>query len=77
MRNLTQVNIKKAKRNYIKNEIAENQNAPKALWKTLKNIGMPSKAKGGSSNVGLKDEKDEVCFDSEFVANKFNIFFVE
>jgi hypothetical protein len=75
LRNLTQFAIKKAKRDYIKNEIAENQNAPKALWKTLKNIGMPSKTKGGSTNIGLKDERDEVCFETEFVANKFNKFF--
>ena len=36
LRNKTQSVIRKAKRDYIKIQIVENQNAPKSLWKTLK-----------------------------------------
>ena len=75
LRNKTQSVIKRAKRDFIKNEISENQNNPKRLWKTLKDLGMPTKVKGGSSNIGLKNDSDEISFDSQFVANKFNNFF--
>ena len=74
-RNKTQNLIKKSKKNYIRNEISENQNSPQNLWKTLKNLGMPSKTRGGSANIGLRNDSDEILFDSSFVADKFNNFF--
>jgi len=76
LRNKTQITIKKAKKDFIRNEIAENQNAPKKLWRTLKGLGLPSsKGKGGSMNIGLKNDSEEIIFESEYVANKFNDFF--
>ena len=40
-----------------------------------KNLGIPSKVNEASSNIGLKNEDDDVCFDSDFVANKYNRYF--
>ena len=75
IRNKCQNVIRKAKKDFVKNEISESQNSPKALWKTLKKLGMPSKGKGASTNIGLKNDSDEISFDSNFVVNKFNDFF--
>ena len=36
---------------------------------------MPSKSKGANVNIGLKDNSEEICFESKFVAYKFNTFF--
>ena len=40
LRNKTQYEIQKAKKDYVKNEISENLNNPKQLWRTLKNLGL-------------------------------------
>ena len=74
-RNKTQTLIRNSKKDFIKNEIAENRNSPKNLWKTLKNLGMPSQSKGRSANIGLRNDSEEISFDSTFVADKFNNFF--
>ena len=75
LRNLAQYSVKKAKKEFVKSEINENQNSPKKIWKILKNLGMPSKTKSGCSNIGLRKESDEICFDTKFVADRFNNFF--
>ena len=75
LRNKTDALIKNAKKDFVKNKIEENKSCPKKLWKTLKSLGIPTKVKEASSNIGLKNENDEVCFDSDFVANKFNHYF--
>ena len=41
----------------------------------LKNLGIPTKVNEASSNIGLTNEDDDVCFDSDFVANKCNHYF--
>ena len=38
-------------------------------------MGIPTKVNEASSNIGLTNEDDDVCFDSDFVANKFNHYF--
>ena len=50
------------------------QNAPKALWKSLKNLGMRTKVKC-SSPIGLNNNNDKISFESKFVADTFNSFF--
>ena len=75
LRNMTDALIKKAKKDFVKIKIKENTSCPKKLWKTLKNLGIPTKVNEASSNIGLKNEDDDVCFDSDFVANKFNRYF--
>ena len=61
LRNLAQFSIKKAKKDFVINQIKENQNAPKTVWKILKNLGMPSKSKRSLSNIGLRNDSDEMC----------------
>ena len=73
--NKTDALIKNAKKDFVKNKIEENKSCPKKLWKTLKSLGIPTKVKEASSNIGLTNENDEVCFDSDFVANKLNHYF--
>ena len=72
---MTDALIKKAKKDFVKIKIKENKSCPKKLWKTLKNLGIPTKVNEAFSNIGLKNEDDDVCFDSDFVANKFNRYF--
>ena len=76
LRNQTQRQINKTKRDFVKNQIEENQSYPKKLWKNLKDLGLPSKSKSGSATIGLRDDNsDEIIFEDKFVANKFNHFF--
>lgn len=76
LRNLTQRKIKILKREYIKNQLEENQSQPKKLWKNLKEIGMPTKIKNSTENIGLKgDNSENIVFEETFVANKLNNFF--
>jgi len=76
LRNLTQRKITLLKRDFVKNQLEENQNYPKKLWQNLKQLGMPSKSKNGTINIGLKsDDTDEIIFENKIVATKFNNFF--
>ena len=68
LRNKTDA-LKKAKKDFVKNKITENKSCPKQLWKTLTKCGFPTKVNTASSNIGLTNEDDDVCFDSDFVAN--------
>ena len=75
LRNKVQLLVKKAKRCYFQTKIEANKNDSKELWRTLKNLGLPTKAStGSSSSIGLTID-DAVCFDQDKVANKFNSFF--
>ena len=68
--------MRKAKKNYIKNQIEENRQSPKKLWQTLKNLGLPRKSKSASRCTGLKEnDSDEISFNENFVSNRFNRFF--
>ena len=47
----------------------------KSLWRSLKDLGMPSKkGKGSASTIGLKID-GELCFEKIYVAEKFNSFY--
>ena len=60
MRNQVQNLIKKKKRSFYEFNIKQKINKPKELWKTLKCLGLPSKA-ASASNICLKD-KNEIVF---------------
>jgi hypothetical protein len=67
--------VYKAKSHYFANKVEENKNNSKELWKSLNNLGAPSKSLGASStSVGLIID-EEICFDKSKVAKKFNDFF--
>ena len=75
LRNKVQSEVKRAKREYVKQEIEENQTCAKKLWKTIKELGVSSKSKS-SCKIGLKSEQsDEIIFDDQIVASRFNTFF--
>ena len=75
LRNEVQRLVRKAKVNYFTSKIEDNKNNPKNLWKSLKDVGMPSKKSGSStSNIGLTID-GELNFDKKSVACEFNQFF--
>ena len=75
LRNKTQLVIRKNKCEYLKNLISESKDS-KSLWKNLGQLGLPSKQKSGSANVGLKNDNNEINFEPDFVTTKFNDFFL-
>ena len=75
LRNKVQYDIKKAKTQYFLSKINDNKCNSKGLWRTLKEMGMPSKSvKTASSKIGLLID-DEICFEEEKNAIEFNKFF--
>jgi hypothetical protein len=62
-----------AKKNHFNNSCDNHKNDSKTLWKSLKELGLPSKKENSSSkiNIGLKIS-DEICFDKQKVAEEFN-----
>ena len=53
--------IKKSKREFCETNLRQKINKVKELWKTLKSMGLPSKAV--TSNICLKD-KNEIVFNA-------------
>jgi len=72
-RNLVQKEVKRAKSEYITNQIEENKNDSKSLWKHLKDLGYSSKSQSSAKVVLNIDDK--ICFDDKKIANYFNDFF--
>ena len=70
-RNSVSRTIKRKKESFIKNELAENINEPKKLWKTIKSLGLPSKM-SSSAKICLK-EKNNVIFEPK-LERKHNFF---
>ena len=54
--------IRKKKREFYETNLRQKINKPKELWKTLKSMGLPSKAVT-ASNICLKD-KNEMAFNA-------------
>ena len=72
LRNKTQGLIYRAKKDYFKTKIENENNDSKSLWQSLTDLGMPSKkSKTASSNIGLKTD-NEVCLDKPTCTEKFN-----
>ena len=75
LRNKANSVILAAKQSYFKSSLEENKFNSKSLWKSLKNLGLPTKAKQSSTNIGLNIDGN-ICFDKCLVAEKFNSFYV-
>ena len=72
IRNKVQREIKKAISDYFSNQIDEDKENPRKLWKHLNDIGLKGKQKDDSS-ICLNIDGD-ICHDSKSVANHFNNF---
>ena len=73
-RNKVQREIKKAKANYFKNKVEENQHDSKKLWGQLKTLGYNYKVKDRSKIV--IDLDGEKCYDSKKVSETFKNYFL-
>ena len=65
--------IRKKKREFYETNLRQKINKPKELWKTLKSMGLPSKAVA-ASNIYLKD-KNEIVFNATKNCSIFKNFF--
>jgi hypothetical protein len=74
LRNKVQYKTKKARESYFSSKVEEQKNTPKKLWQTLKSLGTSNTGSTKTSKIGLKIG-DEICFDKQKVAEKFNSFF--
>jgi hypothetical protein len=76
LRNHVQQLVHKAKKEFFTNSIEQNKTDSKALWKTLKSLGLPSKkaSTDSSSNICLKIN-DNICFEKKLIAETFNSFY--
>ena len=76
LRNKVQDLVKSAKSNYFSSVIEENKHDSKSLWKTLKNLGLPSKKASNISNCNISLNVDgNVCFEKMSIAETFNRYF--
>ena len=66
--------IKKKKKEFYEDKLKENIGKPKELWKTLKDLGLPSKKISSSPKICLEDN-DGISFDSNKISNMFKTFF--
>ena len=65
--------IRKEKREFYETNLRQKINKPKELWKTLKSMGVPSKAVT-ASNICLK-EKDKIVFNASKNCSIFKNYF--
>ena len=65
--------IRKKKREFYETNLRQKINKPKGLWKTLKSMGLPSKAVA-ASNICLKD-KDKIVFNASKNCSIFKNYF--
>ena len=65
--------IKRKKKEFFENRLAENIGKPRELWKTIKSLGLETKSKS-TSNICLKENGVNV-FDTKHTANIFKEFF--
>ena len=65
--------IRKKKREFYETNLRQKINKPKGLWKTLKSMGLPSKAVA-ASNICLKD-KDKIVFNASKKCSIFKNYF--
>jgi hypothetical protein len=72
-RNFVQRTVKRAKCEYVSEQIELNRNNSKNLWSHLKRLGYRNKCKDNSKIVLSID--NELCHDSKKVANHINKFF--
>ena len=75
LRNLVQRRIRKAKSDFILNQIEENKDCPKKLWQHLKELGIKNK-KGAEKEIVLNID-GMLCHDKSKIVNEFNRYFTE
>lgn len=75
LRNKVQRMCQKARLEYFDDQIQENRNNPKELWKQFKKLGYEQNPKS-SSNVVLNIEGSN-CHEGITIANHFNRFFYQ
>ena len=73
LRNRTNSNIRQAKRDFVLDELKQNQNNPKKFWKVIREI-IPSDKSDRQSDILLKDAG--IKLDREEVAHYINNYFV-
>ena len=72
-RNMCTNRLRKAKADYVKSNLNNNQNNPKKFWKNIQEI-FPQKSKN-NKNIILTDMDTDQTFESEKVADYINDFF--
>ena len=73
LRNVTNSNIRQAKREYVLEELKRNADNPKKFWKTIRTV-IPSKKDWVQRDILLKDDKGAV--DKQDVAQYINNYFI-
>ena len=73
LRNLTNSNIRQARREFVLSELKENESDAKKFWKVIRGI-IPSDKKTGDNNILLKDRGTQIV--KEGVAHFINDYFV-
>ena len=72
LQRIIQIEIKRKKANYVKEQLQKNTNIPKGLWKALKNLGMPCQV-SNKQKVSLR-ENNLLQFNEKKNANNFKDF---
>ena len=70
---MTNSNIRQAKREFILNELKENENNSKTFWKVIREV-IPTDKSAGSNDILLKDNGSELK--REEVAHFVNDYFI-
>ena len=73
LRNLTNSNIRHAKRDFVLNELKQNENNPKKFWKVIRSV-IPANKTNSKSEIMLKDGAQKL--DRSEVAHFINDYFI-
>ena len=73
LRNLIQRKVRKAKLEYLQNQIEENKQDSRKLWKNLKNLGLKNKKNKEQESVIRVD--GQLCHDKLTIADEFDSYF--
>ena len=75
LRNITNISIRQAKRDFVLNELDQNERDPKKFWKTIRKV-IPdaNKSKVSEQEILLKDGNKQI--EKENVAHFVNEFFI-
>ena len=66
--------VKRAKANFVIDNLNEHKNDSKKFWKSLSDI-LPTKINNKSQKISLKDNNDNLILDDKIAANMMNNFF--
>ena len=65
--------IKRKKESFVKRKLENNINEPKALWKTIKSLGLPNKTTS-TAKICLK-VKEGICFEPKGISDIFKDYY--